>query len=95
MINKCLKAVVLFLMLISLSGCHKLDKGIVIDKYIDHSYVAYIYTGKVMVPVFYPEKYLIKIKGKIDKKEIKETFSLKKSEWENIKIGDVYEVRDD
>lgn len=28
MINKCLKAVVLFLMLISLSGCHKLDKGI-------------------------------------------------------------------
>ncbi len=24
-----------------------------------------------------------------------ETFSLKKSEWENIKIGDVYEVRDD
>ncbi len=26
--HKCLKAVVLFLMLISLSGCHKLDKGI-------------------------------------------------------------------
>ena len=51
-----------------------MDKWIVIDKYIDHSYVTYIYTGKVMVPVFYTEKYLIKIKGKIDKKEIKETF---------------------
>ncbi|HES9049744.1 TPA: hypothetical protein VPG36_001011 [Streptococcus pyogenes] len=95
MINKCLKATVLFLMLISLSGCHKLDKGIVIDKYIDHSYVTYIYTGKAMIPVFHPEEYLIKIKGEIDNKETKETFSLKKSEWENIKIGDVYEVRND
>ncbi|WP_438467953.1 hypothetical protein [Streptococcus pluranimalium] len=94
MIKK-IKMVVLFLAITLLFGCHRLSKGTVVDKYTKPSYTTFVYVNKGLFPQVHPEQYLIEIKGEVDGERLVETFSLDKSEWKKIKIGDVYEVKDD
>lgn len=95
MIKKTIKTVIFLAMALFLVACHKLEKGVVVDKYTRAAYTTFVYSNKVMIPIYHPKSYIVELKGKVDGETITETFEIKKSEWDSIKIGDNLEVRDD
>lgn len=84
------------IILLSLTACHSIGSGNVVDKEIDPAYVSVMYmpvsNGKTTyimpIPVYYPESYSVKLKGLDKKGNIKtETFYIAKDVFDTVKMG--------
>ena len=97
---KKLLVVVMMLVALVLAGCgDRLTEGTVVDKSetAAHTSVMPVYTGKrtIFVPRYHSASYYVKVQG-VDKsgKEVVETFSVSKGDYERYQIGDHF-VRQD
>ncbi len=102
--RKALLIILCLLMIVSLCGCSdKITEGEVYKKEYKEAYTTVmtypmiISTGKTMttiiVPytVYYPERYVIRIKAFVDDEWVKEDFYVSKEVYDAINIGDMFE----
>lgn len=75
-----------------LTACNKLEKGEVIEKYERKPYTTIVRSGKVLVPMYHPRTWNIKIKGKYKGEERMERYSVTEEYYDKVKVGDVLDV---
>lgn len=92
---KTLKKIALVLSVLFLVACHKLEKGVIVEKYVTDAYVTFVKSGNSMIPISHPKTWNVKIKGNYKGKARVEHHEVSKSYYEKAKVGDTYEVRND
>lgn len=90
-----LKKTIILLSVLFLVACHKLEKGVIVEKYERSAYTTFVKSGKGMVPIHHPKSWNVKIKGDYKGKTRIETYSVSKDYFEKARVGDIFEVRDD
>ena len=81
-------AAMLAAMLMLLSGCATLDSGVIVEKKTRDPYVTYVYTGRVMVPVHYPETFHLVVQGTGENEMIKSEWSVSERVYNAYEVGD-------
>jgi hypothetical protein len=89
----------LLLVLIFLTGCHKISHGTVVHKEIHPAYQTFIFvpmscgkncTSIMPIPVYYPESYSVEVMGKYEGNDKQETFYLDRAQFDGMKTGDIF-----
>ena len=87
--KKLLILVMLIVLLLTLTGCLQLVRGIVVKKEYDDPDLTFIYTGKVMIPIRTSEQFILHVRGTNEKgKVIEETWNVPKRVYDAYHIGD-------
>ena len=87
--KKAMIAAMMAAMLMLLTGCRQIERGIVIGKEYDDADVHYVWSGKTMIPVFHRERFLLTVKGQDENGEtVTEEWSVSESVYNAYGIGD-------
>lgn len=85
-----LKKVIFLLSVLFLMACHKLEKGVVVKKFVTEPHTTFVYSGKTYVPIYYPKIWHVKIKGEYKGKDRTETYVVTEDYYKQVKVGDVF-----
>jgi hypothetical protein len=84
---KARQTVAAILATIVLSGCgHELPRGTVIGKSHQAAYTSWVFTGKVLIPIAVPERWILQLRSGDETG----THEVIESEWGRYQVGDIY-----
>lgn len=83
------KLIALFAMAsLFLTGCHKIDSGVVVGKHIVPPRTTYVKIGNIMCPVTGGETYKVVLRNG----DITESFCVQEAEYYSVEIGDTLKI---